>query len=313
MGGGYWWIQSHSRLPAGITSANGRLEADELDVATKFSGRVVERMADEGDLVRAGQVIARMDTKDLEATLSKGKAQLLAAQKSVVAAQADLEKQRTEVNLARQQLERTNSLMEKGFATGELLDQRRQIFNFASAALSGAEARVGEAEATVEAARHDLHLTEINIADASLTAPRDGRIQYRLADAGEVLAAGGKVFTLLDLNYVYMDVFMPTADAGSTSLGADARILMDAMPGRPVPAKVVFVSDEAQFTPKMVETKAERDKLMFRVRVRVDPAFLKEHSADLRAGQPGVAYVRLDPATPWPAFLEPGATDAAQR
>jgi HlyD family secretion protein len=107
-----------------------------------------------------------------------------------------------------------------------------------------------------------------------------------------------------------MDVFLPTAEAGRTRLGAEARIVMDSMPARPVPAKVVFVSDEAQFTPRMVETKAERDKLMFRVRIRVDTEFLKKHSAELRAGQPGIGYIRLDPATSWPAFLEPGATDA---
>jgi HlyD family secretion protein len=141
-----------------------------------------------------------------------------------------------------------------------------------------------------------------------LVAPRDGRVQYRLANLGEVLGAGGKVFTMLDTGSVYMDVFLPTADAGRAVVGSDARILLDALPDRPIPATVAFGDPQAQFTPKAVETKSERDKLMFRIRVRVDPELLRQHADKVRTGLPGIAYVRLDPKVGWPARLQPKAS-----
>ncbi len=146
----------------------------------------------------------------------------------------------------------------------------------------------------------------MNIADDTLVAPKDGPIQYRLANLGEVLPAGGKVFTMLDATYVYMDVFLPTDSAGKLKLGDAVRIVLDAEPTRPIPASVKFIASQNQFTPKMVETQSERDKLMFRIRVRIDPALLREHEAELRSGLPGLAYIRFDPHAAWPMFLQTG-------
>jgi HlyD family secretion protein len=119
-----------------------------------------------------------------------------------------------------------------------------------------------------------------------------------------VLAAGGKVFTMLDFSYVYMDVYLPTEEAGKVKVGADARIVLDAYPDHPIPAKVSFVASQAQFTPKTVETKTERDKLMFRIRVRIDQERLAKHADAIRSGLPGVAYVRWNPALAWPSNLQ---------
>ena len=300
----YYWQNSAPALPAGIVFGNGRLEADEIDVATKFSGRIAELLADESDTVHAGQVVARMDTRDLEASLRKAEAQALGATRMLEEARAAVEQQRAQTNLTGQELTRASFLFAKGYGTAELLDQRRQADAVAQASLSIANARVGEVEQTLDAARHDVDLYRVNIADNTLTAARDGRIQYRLANVGEVIPAGGKVFTMLDVGYVYMDIFLPTTDAGRTLVGGDARIVLDAMPTAPTPAKVVFIADQAQFTPKTVETKTERDKLMFRVRVRVEPAFLAAHAAEVRSGLPGLAYVRLDPRVDWPTSLQ---------
>jgi len=109
---------------------------------------------------------------------------------------------------------------------------------------------------------------------------------------------------MLDTSYVYMDIFLPTLSAGLVRLGSDARIVLDAYPTHAFPAKVTFVASQAQFTPKTVETKDERDTLMFRVRVRIDPERLRTHAADVRSGLPGVAYVRTDPAVAWPPQLQ---------
>ncbi|MFT3733151.1 MAG: HlyD family efflux transporter periplasmic adaptor subunit [Hyphomicrobium sp.] len=303
--GWYWWKYYYSALPAGFLSGNGRIEADDIDITPKYSGRVQTLLVDEGDLVKAGQIVARMDTRDTEATLQKSQAQMMIAEQALEEAKAALIQRQTEHKLAEQELERTQSLVGKGFATHELLDQRQQTLNAADAALIAANARIGEAEAAIAATQHDVAYYKIVVADGTLTAPRDARVQYKLVNTGEVVGAGTKIFTLLDLSNVYMTVFLPTEDVGKIKLGSEARIIVDALPNLVIPASVSFVSPKSQFTPKMVETKSERDKLMFRVKVRIDPELLARHIADIRTGLPGVAYVRIDPNSAWPAYLQP--------
>ena len=305
-GGGfaYWQHLRQGALPLGIVSGNGRIEADEIDIDTKFAGRIVEMFVDEGDMVKAQQVLARMDTRDLEASLKKSEAQVEGAQHSLDEARANVVQQTTQVTLAQQELGRTSTLVTRGFATNELLDQRRQALSGATAALTMANDRVGEAARALDAATHDVELYEVNIADNTLVAPRDGRIQYRIANIGEVLPVGGKVFTMLDIEYVYMDVYLPTDEAGKVKIAADARIVLDAVPDLAIPAKVAFVATQAQFTPKTVETRDERDKLMFRVRVKIDPERLRARAASVRSGLPGVAYIKYDPALAWPPKLQ---------
>jgi HlyD family secretion protein len=302
--GFYWWKLSQSQLPAGISWGNGRLEADEIDIDTKFAGRIAELRADIGDMVTAGQVVARMDTRDLQESLKKSQAQVEQAQHAIEEANANLAQQRTQQTLAAQEMDRTQSLVRSGWATKELLDQRRQALEGANAGLTAAEARVAVAEHARQAAEHDVQLYTVNINDNDLVAPRDGRIQYRVANIGEVLPAGGKVFTMLDISYVYMDIYLPTLEAGKVKVGADARIRLDAYPNNPIPAKVSFVASQAQFTPKTVETQSEREKLMFRIRVRIDPDRSRAHADAVRSGLPGTAYVRTDPNVVWPKNLE---------
>jgi len=304
VGGAVYWLNHYnSALPAGIVSGNGRIEADEIDIATKFAGRVAEILADEGSAVTAGQVVARMDTRDLQASLQKAQSQVMQAKRVLDEVHAIAVQQQAQLVLAQQELDRTQSLLKGGFATKELFDQRQQQLNSATAALHAANFRVEQAEHALDASRHDVDLLQINIADNALVAPRDGRIQYRIANIGEVLPAGGKVFTMLDLNSVYMDVYLPTADAGKAKIGDSARIVLDAHPNLAIPAKVSFISDQAQFTPKAVETKNERDKLMFRVRVRIDADRLRTHRDAVKSGVPGIAHVQLDPTAAWPDRL----------
>ena len=309
-GGGasyYWWQRLHAQLPPGIALGNGRLEADEIDIDTKFAGRIAEMLADEGDMVKAGQVVARMDTRDLEASLKKSQSQVGQAHRAVDEANANVAQQESQVLLAQQQYDRAAYLEDKGYQTKEVMDQRRQQLNSAKALLSAAKMRVIEFQHALDAATHDEELYSVQIADNTLVAPREGRIQYRVANIGEVLPAGGKVFVMLDTAYVYMDIYLPTEAAGKVRFGADARIVLDAYPKVAIPSKVSFISSQAQFTPKTVETQSERDKLMFRIRVRIDPERLHGRAEMVRSGLPGVAYVLIDPAATWPAALEVSA------
>ena len=303
----YLWRQSQSQLPPGISWGNGRIEADEIDIDTKFAGRIAEMLADEGDMVKAGQIVARMDTQDLAASLKKSEAQVLQAQKAVDEANANVAQQTSQQLLAKQELDRAADLVRQGAETKEVLDQRQEALNAADAALNAAQARVIESQHALEASTHDVELYTVDIADNTLVAPRDGRIQYRIANIGEVLPAGGKVFTMLDIAYVYMDIYLPTEQAGKVKIGADARIVLDAYPNVAIPATVTFIATEAQFTPKTVETQSERDKLMFRIRVKIDPERLRARADAVRSGLPGVAYVLLDPAVAWPPRLQGNA------
>ena len=303
-GGAYWWLHRPPALPAGIAVSNGRLEADEVDVATKFAGRVSEVMADEGTMVRAGQVVARIDTRDLEAQLSQARAQIAQARELVVQNASDLSQMSSQIKLTAQELQRARTLAAQGWETKEVLDQRQSQFDVALSAYHSTEAKIAAAAAGVESATHNADLIQVNIADNTLTAPKDGPIMYRLANLGEVLPAGGKVFTMLDVTYVYMDIFLPSQTAGRVKIGDEASIMLDAFPTMPIRASVSFIAARNEFTPKTVETRSERDKLMFRIRVRIDPALLRAHEAQVRSGLPGLAYVRLDD-TPWPAALLP--------
>jgi HlyD family secretion protein len=308
IGGGigflYWQAHRAPVLPAWIVSGNGRLEADPIDIATKFAGRILELRADEGDTVKAGQVVAVMDTRDLAQSLKKAEAQTELAKKAIEEARANVTQLQSQSLLAEQEMARAQKLLQSGYTTKEVFDQRKQQLDTAHAALIAGEHRVVQAERALESAQHDAELVRVNIEDNTLVAPRDGRIEYRIANIGEVLPVGGRVFTMLDTGYVYMDVYLPTLSADKVKIGADARIVLDAYPDRPIPAKVSFLADQAQFTPKMVETQNDRDKLMFRVRVRIDPARARAHADSVRSGLPGAAFVKTDPDAPWTPALQ---------
>jgi HlyD family secretion protein len=303
LGAGYWWLQRGTGLPPGIAWGNGRLEADEIDIDTKFAGRIAKLYADEGDVLKPGQVVAVMDTRDLQAQLKQYRQLVRQDRRLLEQAKANYVSQQAVVKYDNQEVERSTYLVPKGFATQETLDQQRQALNSATATLNADAAAIDAAEHAMAAAMHQVQYYKVDIADNSLVAPKEGPIEYRVANVGEVLPAGGKVFTMLDASYVYMDIYLPTAEAGRVRIGSDARIVLDAYPHHVIPAKVVFVASQAQFTPKTVETKDERDKLMFRIRVRVDPQRLAGRAAIVRSGLPGVAYVRTDPAVAWPPSL----------
>ena len=307
-GGGYViWLKRAEQIPAGIVWGNGRLEADEIDITPKFAGRIASLLVDEGAMVQAGQIVARMDTRDLEANLQRVEAQIRQAGKNLDAARAEVKQREAQVRLAESQLSRAQFLVKKEFVSREVVDQRINDRDSAAAMRSAAVARVGEAEQAVEAATQEAARIKVDIADGVLVAPRTARVLYRLVNVGEVIGAGAKIFTLLDISNVYMTVFLPTDEAGRIPIGSPGRIIVDAYPNLVIPAAVSFVAAKSQFTPKMVETRSEREKLMFRIKVKIDPELLARHAEQVRTGLPGIAYVRVDPRVEWPGRLQPNA------
>ncbi len=303
--GGYFLYQLRAvGLPTGFASGNGRLEAVEVDIATKIAGRLSELGPHEGDMVEAGAVVARLDADDLRAQLRAAEAQVVQARKAVEESQAGVRKSRTDVSLAGKTLKRSESLVEKGFISRSKLDTDQTGMEGAMAGMDQAQSRVAEAEAAVDAAIGKVESLKSTLNDTSLKSPISGRVLYRLAEPGEVLAAGGKALTLLDLSDMYMMIYLPTDKAGQVALNSEARIVLDALPGQPIPALVSFVAPKAQFTPREVETRTEREKLMFRIKVKPDPDWLAAHRDLAKGGLPGVAYVRLDASAPWPSNLQ---------
>lgn len=301
--GWYWWNERQSRLPDHIAAGNGRIEADEIHVATKNAGRVVEIAVDEGDMVERGQVLARMDTAELEAARDHAEAEVARARESVAAARAMIVQRESELRFAELELRRGLQLLERGNVAQQRVDELQSRRDAARAALDSAKAQLASAERAVDAAGAEMRRIETQIDDATLTAPRTGRVLYRLAEPGEVLAAGGRVVTLLDLTDVHMTIFLPTAQAGRVLIGNEARIVLEAYPQYVIPARVSFVSPQAQFTPREVETRSEREKLMFRVEVSVPRELLEQHLDKVRTGLPGEAYVMLGTETDWPEWL----------
>lgn len=331
-GAAYAWLRLHQSGPGeGFASGNGRIEATEVDVATKLGGRVDAILVNEGDFVSAGQPLARMQVLSLEAqrdeaqarqqqsvsAVASAEAQVAVRESDHQAALAQAAQRESELDAARRRLARSEVLVKEGASSlQEVDDDRARVVGMqaavtaaraqvtaAEAAVAAARTQVSGARATVTAAVATVQRIKVDIDDSTLTAPRAGRVQYRIAQPGEVLGSGGKLLNLVDLSDVYMTFFVPEAVAGRLALGGEARIVLDAAPQYVIPARISFVASTAQFTPKTVETASERQKLMFRVKAQIDPALLRQHLTLVKTGLPGVAWVRTDEARDWPATL----------
>jgi HlyD family secretion protein len=306
--GWQWWQNQQNSMPAYIVYGNGRIEADQVDVTTKYGGRIEDVFAQEGDLVNIGQVLVIMDTDELDAGRAKNEAELAQTRAMVNEAQALLLQRKSQLTLATRELERVLPLVETGAMSQSTADQRQNSHSSALAELSAANAHLNTQLQSVEAARAAVQFTQTQIDDSTLKSSVMGRVLYRLAHPEEVVGNGGKVLTLLDLADVYMEVFLPSAQAHHVAIGAPARIKLDILDFA-IPATVSFVSPESQFTPKQVETHSERNKLMFRVKVRIPKALVLNHIEEVKTGVRGVAYIRIptlpaDAPSPWPEFLQ---------
>ena len=330
-----WQVWLNIKLSEGndqLVSGNGRIEATDIDIATKYAGRIVDIFAREGDFVKKGQLLAQMQIDVLNAQLDEAKAQLqqtismvastqaqVAMRKSdVAAAKAIVVKAESDLDNKKRHQVRTHKLVKKGSAPVEKLDDDNAALRIATASLSAAkaqvkaaqaaivaaQAQVAGAEAAVESVKATIARIKADIDDSQLKAPRNGRVQYRVAEPGEVLPGGGKVLNMVDLSDVYMTFFLPERVAGRVALGDEVHIILDAVPQMVMPAKVSFVSSVAQFTPKTVETANERQKLMFRVKARIDEALLEKHLKQVKTGLPGVAWLKLDSQLVWPEKLK---------
>jgi HlyD family secretion protein len=302
-GAAYYFATMQPGLPDYIARSNGRVEAQTVDIATRSGGRVLSVTVEEGSMVQAGDVVATIDLNHMAASLEGAQAQVRAALKQEQEAASGVKQAESALELAEKEYARSARLVKEGAVSKSRNDQALDQKQTAEAARSAAGQRLEAAKEAVEVARAEVERQKDLLTDKDLKASRTGRVLYKLVEPGEVVPGGGKIVTLLDLSDVYMTVFYPMEVAGKLRLGDEARIVLDAIPDIVIPATISYVSPEAQFTPRQVETQSEREKMTFRVKVRVPEALLKKHLEAVKTGLPGVAYVRTQKDAPWPDSL----------
>jgi HlyD family secretion protein len=291
-------------MPEGIVKTNGRIEATQVDVAAKYPGRLVDITVEEGSEVKAGQVVGRVSSPEYEAQLRAAQSNVEKAKQALAEAESLITQRNAVLAAAKSDFERGKELIGKQIITQQTFDQRQRNYEGAEANVTGAIAQRDQADAAIKSAQAEVDRIESILKDLVLISPRTGRVQYQLARNGEVVSAGGKVLTILDLQDVYMTAFFPAAVAGKLEIGGEARIILDPVPQYVVPASVSFVAADAQFTPKTVETSDEREKLMFRVKLQLNADVLKEYGRRVKTGIRGLGIVRTNSATPWPEDLQ---------
>ena len=272
-----WQLYKHHKKD-NTYSSNGRIEGTEIDIAPRNGQRIIEMLVREGDYVETGQVVARMDTDVLQADLKEAIAKLLQAESLVAvsekellqrqsdktAAGAQLKKDEAELENAEKTLARSTALAPEGAFSQQEFDNDQARYKAAHAARDASLAKVENADAAIARVREQIigdqaiiaaaeaamARIQVDINDSTLTCPREGRVQYRVAQIGEVVASGGRIVRMLDLTDIYMTFFLPTDLVGRIPIGDEARIVLDAFPDYVIPAYISFISDVAQFTPK---------------------------------------------------------------
>ena len=301
----YFYViaNKQSKVPEGFAVGNGRIETTQVDISSKLAGRLLNISVDEGSLIQKDELLASLDIKELNAKLHEVTAYKQQAIENKNYTLAIVQEKESALNLVKKNYDRANSLYKsKSIPLAEYQKNEAEL-QTAKAALSAAKSQVISADATINAAIAQMETIKVNIEDSKLYSPIKGRVLYKIAQNGEIVASGGKVLVVLDLMNTYMNIFLPTSQAGLVNIDSEARIVLDAVPNVAIPAHVTFVSPLAQFTPKEIETQAEREKLMFRVKVRIDATVLEKYFKEIKTGLPGIAYIKYDKNTPWQESL----------
>lgn len=292
----YQQWQQEQQNGKGTYRSNGRLEARQSHVASRVAGLLSTVAVREGDHVAQGQALATLDSRPLQAELARTVAAIQQTRDQQVLAQAQLAQRESECVYARNQYARIKSLITKHNASMDQLDSTRMQAESCESAINAAKAAVAASASALKVAEATRDRIQVDLDDATIVAPFSGFILYRLAEPGEMISPGARLFTLVSDDDIYLTVFLPADVAGKLAAGDEAQLLMDARTDVKVPAKVSFIAPEAQFTPKTVETASERSKLMFRTKLNVDPAFLQQNSW-LKSGMPGMAFLNTEAHT----------------
>lgn len=300
-----------------VIRMNGTLEAPNVDLAPKVTGRVLEVLVREGDRVKAGDLLVKFDIGETAIAVDRDRAGVASAQarakdleagsrqREVSAAQGEVNDRGATLDLARKELERQQYLLSRKVGTERDLDRARTDVERAEAALKIARdklqlTREGSrtwqtAQARTEVTRAEalLRQSETVAGEAELRAPADAIIVHRIAEPGLLVAGGQPALTLAFTDRLYVRTFIPEPQLGKVKQGGAAEVIVDAFPGRTFPARISEISPRAEFTPKAVETREERVNLVFASKVDLTNGWKEP----LVPGQPAEVIVRLQPAS----------------
>lgn len=303
-----WWPWNHSGAP--VIELSGTVDAHEVDLSFQVPGRIAQLLTDEGRAVKEGQIVARLDPRDYELALARARSQADSADKALAvlkagsriqdihAAEAGLRQARADLALARIQQERTARLVADHFSPPQQLDTANDQVAVASARVDQAVQnlsllREGARKEDIERATADLaaantaaDIAAQQLAYTGLTSTVAGVVSARLAEQGQNVAAGQAVFRVAQLDRPWVRVYLGEKDLPRVALGQTAEVRVDGVPGTVFTGHLSFISPDAEFTPKTVETKALRVDLVYRATVDVDDA-----GGRLKIGMP--ADVRL--------------------
>lgn len=298
----FWWQNRTSdALPPGVARGNGRIEMTRTDIATKYAGRLARVGVAEGDSVAAGQIVAALDPADIEAQLQGAHAARARALAALAQAEGEQAAQASQAALAGVTLRETSRLAAQAMVSNVELEQRRLAREAAGGAVAAARGGVLQARAAIAQAEAQIAQLTIARSDLDIRAPVAGRVEYRIVEPGTVLPAGGKIVSLLDPLDVTLTLFLPADTVARLRLGDEARIVPQGM-AKAIPARIVFIAPDAQFTPKFVETQSEREKLSYRVKLRIPADVARGLNGQLKAGMTADGYVRTDPHQAWPVL-----------
>lgn len=332
--GGGWWLyqqQESTALPDFVFHSNGRLELNRLDVASLYPGRVERVLVAEGDAVKANEVLVELSSAQSSGQLAAAQAATLRAaelvqraragvtqaQQAVARADAEIAAYRQQQKVAKLELDNAKQMRREDLVSASELAKRQADFERATASVKAAQAARAEAQAAVAQGQAAVAEAEAGVkqataqadtaasadADMAIRSPLTARVEYRLVEPGTVIGAGSRVISLLDPADVSMNVFLPNATVGGLRVGDEARLVLDGIDAV-FPAQVSFIASEAQFTPKAVETADEREKLVFRVKLKVPADVAQRYDRLLKGGMTGDGYVRRDSSQAWPLALE---------
>ena len=332
-GGGLWLYQQQesTALPDFVFHSNGRLELNRLDVASLYPGRVERVLVAEGDAVKANEVLVELSSAQSSGQLAAAQAATLRAaelvqraragvtqaQQAVARADAEIAAYKQQQKVAKLELDNAKQMRREDLVSASELAKRQADFERATASVKAAQAARAEAQAAVAQGQAAVAEAEAGVkqataqadtaasadADMAIRSPLTARVEYRLVEPGTVIGAGSRVISLLDPADVSMNVFLPNATVGGLRVGDEARLVLDGIDAV-FPAQVSFIASEAQFTPKAVETADEREKLVFRVKLKVPADVAQRYDRLLKGGMTGDGYVRRDSSQAWPLALE---------
>jgi HlyD family secretion protein len=317
IGGFLYYFSTREKEEEGTSiRVSGNIEATEVDVGFKISGRIVSRFFEEGDWVEQGKVLAKLDDEDLRNRLEVARATLLSAQarlskllagsrpEEIRQAEAELNQAKFDLENKETQYERMKSLFEKKVVPKETADNAEAVFNIAKASFQKAKENyllvkegprkedIEDARAQVEQARASLKLNETQLSYTTLYSPISGVVLVKSGEVGEVVNPGTSILTMADIENVWLKAYIPETDLSKVKWGQEVMVTTDLRPKKEYKGKISFISSQAEFTPKQIQTEKERVTLVYRIKVDVSN---KDH--ELKPGMPADGRILLAPSS----------------